>query len=143
MTEGDKLRALADMWMERPETTLAAAEFLLQGGFAAESLSRSCYAMFYAMTSLLVTRGMGSSKHKGALSLFSREFVKPGMVQKEMAARVNAAFRARLASDYSAMIGISADQAGLHLRDAEDFVAQSRALLARLLDERDRSDGSA
>ncbi|NJN63373.1 MAG: hypothetical protein HC795_19310 [Coleofasciculaceae cyanobacterium RL_1_1] len=35
--------------------------------------------MFYALLGLLATKGLGTSKHSGVISLFDREFVRTGI----------------------------------------------------------------
>jgi uncharacterized protein (UPF0332 family) len=40
--------------------------------------------MFYAVLALLALRKQETSKHTGVISLFDRDFVKPGVFSKEL-----------------------------------------------------------
>ena len=50
---------------------------LLDQGFLRDAVNRSYYGMFYAVVALLVTKRSGTSKHRGAIMLFDREFISP------------------------------------------------------------------
>jgi uncharacterized protein (UPF0332 family) len=141
MTESEKIRALAGGWMTRADQSVRAARTLVDADLPAESVNRSYYGMFYAVSALLLTRGLGTSKHKGALSMFSREFVRTGAVPREMAEDLNAAFRARLDADYDVTRTIERATAEQHLTAAERFVTGVRPILAKLLDDLDASSG--
>jgi uncharacterized protein (UPF0332 family) len=57
--------------------------------------------MFYAVLALLALRKQETSKHTGAISLFDREFVKPGVFSRDLSQWLHRAFRQRLAADYA------------------------------------------
>jgi len=45
------------------------------------AVSRAYYAMFYATTALLGSRGLWRSKHQGLIAAFGEHFVKPGLIE--------------------------------------------------------------
>jgi uncharacterized protein len=49
---------------------------------------------------LLQTKQLGTSKHSGAISLFDREFVKPGIFPRELSKALHRAFELRQKGDY-------------------------------------------
>ena len=61
------------------------------------AVSRAYYAMFYGVLALLATKGLGSSKHSGTISLFDREFVKPGDSSQGIVPSLHMAFERRQA----------------------------------------------
>ncbi|WP_228052557.1 HEPN domain-containing protein [Nodosilinea sp. LEGE 07298] len=85
--------------------------------------------MFYAVLALLVTRQLGTSKHKGAISLFDREFVKTGIFDKEMSMWLHHTFEQRLEADYGDLIESSIEAANECYVQAEIFVRQVREYL--------------
>ncbi len=89
--------------------------------------------IFYAVLALLVTRRLGTSKHSGALTLFSREFVKTGLLPQEMARLARQAFERRLEADYAELAAFSVDEAEDTLGQARTFVDRIRTLLSDLL----------
>ncbi len=80
MTDAEKIRALAGYRMEQAADALQAARTLIDAGLPRDAVNRAYYAIFYGVLALLVTRRLGASKHSGALTLFSREFVKKGLL---------------------------------------------------------------
>jgi uncharacterized protein len=138
MTEQEKIRRLATNWMERADESLRSARKLLDERLHADSISRSYYAMFHAVSALLETKRLTTSKHKGVLSLFDLHFVKPRILPKETSAWIHDAFEARLQADYAAT-AVDPGVAAATLDHAERFLVRIRPVLERLLDELDAS----
>ena len=63
--------------------------------------NRIYYACFYAVTALLLTKNLSSSKHSGVVALFNRHFIKTGIVSIEMGKFYSTIFDNRLESDYA------------------------------------------
>jgi len=60
---------------------LAAAQDNLRLGHLRAAVSRAYYAMFYAVTAVLGSRGLWRSKHQGIIAAFGEHLVKPGLVE--------------------------------------------------------------
>ena len=60
---------------------LAAARDNLRLGHLRAAVSRAYYAMFYATTALLGSRGLWRSKHQGLIAAFGEHFVRPGLIE--------------------------------------------------------------
>lgn len=86
--------------LARAHETLAAASVLEDGHFYFSAINRLYYACFYAVTALLASRGLASSKHSG-LSLFNRHFVKTGIIDKELGKIYGNLFDTRHEGDYA------------------------------------------
>jgi len=86
--------------MEQSRSALHQAEILSEAGEWGGAVNRGYYAIFYAALALLVSRGLGASKHSAVLSLVDREFVKPGLMAPEFSLAFRDAFNARQNSDY-------------------------------------------
>ena len=78
----EQLHALVHYRLQQAVETLREASLLLDQSAWRGAQNRAYYAMFYAVSALLATRQLGSSKHSGVLGLFDREFVKPGLLPK-------------------------------------------------------------
>jgi len=85
--------------------------------------NRIYYAMFYAASALLITKGLSSSRHSGVVGLFRREFVKTGLFPVDAARYMDAAFDERLESDYG-------DYVRFERADIEDLMAGARRFVA-------------
>ncbi len=122
-------RALVDYRMEQAANTLVAARTLLDAGLLRDSVNRSYYAAFYAVLALLCTKGLGTSKHSGAIALFDREFVKPGVFGKSLSIFLHKAFDMRQEADYAEMSEIDEQDATETIAGAEDFIRQVKRQL--------------
>lgn len=83
MNQPDDIQVLVSSRLQQAEDALREGQLLRQGKFYKGAVNRFYYAMFYAVLALLITRQLGTSKHSGAISLFDREFVKPGIFDKD------------------------------------------------------------
>jgi uncharacterized protein (UPF0332 family) len=108
--------------MEQAYETLREGEILLHEGALRGAINRSYYAMFYALLALLATKQLGTSKHSSALSLFDREFVKPGVFPRELSRSLHLAFERRQIHDYGEMVKIDYQTAAQTLHQATAFV---------------------
>jgi uncharacterized protein (UPF0332 family) len=137
MTDAEKLRGLTEQWLSRARETAAAAERLVEGGFYRDSIGRSYYAMFYAVSALLELRGAGTSKHRGALSFFDREFVRTGIFPKQMSAWLHSALDARQLADYNPQAVVTAELGRTMLERASSFLDAVESALPGLLSDVD------
>ena len=109
--------------LDEAKAALQDAQMLYeQNGTPRSVVNRAYYAMFYAVLGLLITIDMGSSKHRGVIAMFDREFVKKNVFSKEMSAMLHYAFDMRLTGDYRELLEISKEQAGEVLNSAAKFV---------------------
>ena len=125
-----QLRLLVEYRLTEAEETLREAEILLNQSAFRGSINRSYYAMFYAVLGLLATRSLGTSKHSGVIGLFDREFVKTGLLSKELSRSLHRAFDERQASDYGEMLEPDQELAALLLTQAQMFVREIKTQLA-------------
>lgn len=100
MTAGP-MQALLRYRVEQAEQTLEEAFVLFKALLWRGAVNRAYYSMFYATLALLATRRLGTSKHSSVLALFDREFVKAGLLPKELSRVLHQAFDLRQEQDYS------------------------------------------
>jgi uncharacterized protein (UPF0332 family) len=86
--------------LSRANETLDDAKILFDNGKLSSSVNRIYYAMFYAVSALLLTKGLSSSKHSGVLALFNKEFVNTTVVEREAGRFYNEIFEFRQKGDY-------------------------------------------
>lgn len=103
---------------------LAAARDNLRFGHLRAAVSRAYYAMFYATTALLGSRGLWRSKHQGLIAAFGEHFVKPGVIEAQYGRILHDAFEARLDSDYGPNPDLNKASAQQLISHAEGFVAR-------------------
>jgi uncharacterized protein (UPF0332 family) len=86
------------------------------------SVSRAYYAMFYSTESILLTRDLSFSSHKGVISAFGEHFVKTGIFPKDMGRELNRVFEKRQLGDYEYTFVISKEEAEEILEKSKYFV---------------------
>jgi uncharacterized protein (UPF0332 family) len=118
--------------VNKAKQSLEAAKSLFEGGFCDFSVSRSYYAMFYAVEALLLTRNLSFSKHSAVISAFGREFVKTKIFPQKLRDYLVSAFDMRQLGDYGVPGSVGEDEARKLLEQTEEFV---RAIEARLTED--------
>jgi uncharacterized protein len=129
----DNIQVLVRSRLEQADDALNAARILLEQHSVRAAVNRAYYAMFYAVLALLALRKQETSKHSGVISLFDREFVRPGVFSRDLSQWLHRAFRQRLAADYAPLRTVSKDEAQQMFDEAQAFVARVREHLAREL----------
>ncbi len=116
--------------LEKAARAVKSARVLLDLGDTDSACSRAYYAMFDAARGALARRGYTPDSHKthGSVhSAFAMEFVKTGLIPREIGRALGQVQDVRLLADYSAE-SIPSDKAEWSVRHAEAFVKAVRAL---------------
>lgn len=124
-----RLKELASLRMRQAEDTLREARILHTERTDRGAVNRAYYAMFYAVLAILATEKLGSSKHSGAISLFDREFVKPGILPKEMSRSLHMAFEHRQEADYGELTELDESTATQMITEANTFIQSVRTYM--------------
>jgi len=127
----EKNEALIHYRFEQADESLESAKLLLDNAKYRPSVSRSYYAMFYAVLALLIKNGLRISKHTGAISVFNREFVKKGVFDKELSSWLQEAFDLRQRADYRELFTVSPERAEKVLSQARTFVSEIRTAIIK------------
>jgi hypothetical protein len=70
MTSQEKRAAVVRYWFEKAEESLAAARREFEARSLAFAMNRLYYAGFYAVSAVLMTRGLSFKKHSGVRAAF-------------------------------------------------------------------------
>lgn len=125
------LRELAGYRMDRAGEMLLAAEENLRIGQYKTSLNRSYYAIFHAMRAANIIKGFDSSKHSGVIAFFNKEYIKNGIMEKNMSVIIKNSSFLREKSDYDDFFIASKKDAETQLQNAKIFFdAVERYLIA-------------
>jgi uncharacterized protein (UPF0332 family) len=125
----ERLRELIRLRMQQATETLHEAQILIGEHAGRGAVNRAYYAMFYAVLAVLATKGLGSSKHSGVISLFDRELVKPGDLPRELSRSLHMAFERRQQADYGELIQLDEPAATHAIGEAETFIQNVRDYL--------------
>jgi uncharacterized protein (UPF0332 family) len=130
MTKEEK--ALIQYRMERAHETLEEAKVLFDAGHLNSYVNRLYFACFYAVSALLLTRDFSTSKHGHLRSLMHREFVKTGLITKELGGHFDLLFDNRLKGDYSDFTIFKVDDISGWLAQTQEFVRHIEELISKL-----------
>jgi len=123
----EKIKAL----IKRTDESLESAKLLVNNGYNDASVSRSYYAMFYAVEAVLLTKNLKFSSHKGVISLFGQHFIKTGIFSAELSRDLSKAFDERLTVDYSFKSEITQEIAENAITRGENFVEKMKEYLMK------------
>jgi len=89
-----------ETYLGHARRALASAASNLEHGFYSTAINRAYYAIFYAASGLLLTKGISRSKHAGVIASFRQHFVKPDLIEAEYSDLYGAVMEFRTAADY-------------------------------------------
>jgi len=130
---------LIEKHLEEAHTKLKAAEYLFNGKFYNDSISRAYYAMFnpqnsknfgitrisdshYAAKAALALKDIDTKTHVGVLSQFRLHFIKEGFIDELYAKAYSVAMEDRSEADYGIFSEFTEDEAEIVIEDAEKFI---------------------
>jgi uncharacterized protein (UPF0332 family) len=101
---------------------LKSAKLLLKDRDYESSVSRTYYAMFYSAQAMLLTKNLSFSSHKSVISAFGENFIKTGILPKNMGRELNRAFEKRQIGDYEYKFVILKEEAEKILENGKKFI---------------------
>jgi len=130
MTNEEK--ALITYRMERAQQTIIEARTLFDAGMLNAYVNRLYYACFYAVSAILLTKNLSSSKHGYLRSLMYRELVKTGLIPIELGKHFDLLSNNRMKSDYGDFIHFKAEDVAGWLDKTQKFVDHIESLIQKL-----------
>lgn len=130
MTKEDQL--LIKYRMERAYETLDEARIMFDSGKINAYVNRLYYACFYAVSALLLTKGLTTSKHSYLRSLMHREFVKTGIIPADLGIHFDLLFNSRQKGDYSDFVRFRNEEVAGWFEPAQEFVDHISRLLQKM-----------
>lgn len=124
--------ALVAYRMERAHEAIDEAKILFDAGHINSYVSRLYYACFYAVSALLLTKNISTSKHGYLRSLLHREFIKTGLIPEELGKYFDLLFNNRQKGDYSDFTRFKSDDVCGWLERTKTFVDHAEGLIPKL-----------
>jgi uncharacterized protein (UPF0332 family) len=119
-------------WWDKALESLKAARRELEAGAYAFAINRAYYALFYAVSALLLEEGRRFSKHSGVRAAFNRDIIQPGRLSRKHGDLYNQLFRDRQEGDYIAFTTFDARYVQEKIEACEELLADLRPLLKSL-----------
>lgn len=111
-------------YRKRAYEELEVSKSMLLNHFYAASISRAYYAVYYAITAVLLERGIITKTHKQTGVEFRRHFIKTKQFDKKYSKILDELFNIRMISDYDAIPEIDEETAKHLVQEAYEFVEE-------------------
>lgn len=115
---------IAEGYRKRAKEELEASRVMLGNHFYAAAISRAYYAVYYAITALLMERGVVVKTHRQAAIEFRKRFIKTKHFDVKYSDILDELFNVRMLSDYDAIPEIDEAKTARLLSLAKDFVEE-------------------
>lgn len=118
-----EIRTLILYRLNRADESLEEALILLERDHINTFVNRLYYACFYAVTALLLSKGLSSSKHSGVRALFHQNFIKNGLINREMGKFYDKLFDTRQKGDYADLVYFDKKEVSSWFDETKKFVS--------------------
>ena len=108
----------------RAREMLDVARENLADGYFGSACNRAYYAVFYAASALVYSKGMSFGKHSAVIAAFRQYFVKTGEFEKKWSDIYEFVMTSRNAGDYDLTVQISREQGSEVVSNAQGFVEE-------------------
>jgi len=132
-----KRRELIALHLEHSAQCLQSAQLLLDARLDVRAIPECYYAVFYAASAVLLSKGIEMRRHEGVGSALGESFVRTGELPGELTKLFHKLHEERLAADYRMTYDPGEEVAEERLEQARHFVQTIRDYLK----ERDFLDG--
>jgi uncharacterized protein (UPF0332 family) len=125
-------QALFTYRLTQAEETLSDAKKMLEDKLSPRSIvNRAYYSIFYAVLALFLKSDINlkTSKHAGIISIFDKEFVNPGKIDKHYSKILHKIFEARQEGDYKEFVKLSHEDASGLVTLAEEFIVSIKKVI--------------
>jgi uncharacterized protein (UPF0332 family) len=122
--------SLVQYRLSRARDAVNEAKLLLEAGYLHTFVNRLYYACFYAVSALLLSKGLSTSKHSHLRGLLHKEFIHPGVIPVRYGQLFDLLFNNRQKGDYSDLVVFEPEQVKDWLPQTREFVDYVSGLLA-------------
>jgi uncharacterized protein (UPF0332 family) len=132
VTKHEAIAEVARFWWQKAQESQEAAHRDLAAGAYAFAINRAYYALFYAVSALLLEEGHRFKKHGGVRAAFNQHLVKTGRLSRKHGDLYNELFDKRLEADYIELTRFDASYVQEKLEACEAFLSDLQPLLRSL-----------
>lgn len=112
------------LYMEHADEMLNVAQVNLEQGFYRSACNRAYYAMFYAASALLYSKGKSYGKHSAVLAAFRQYFIKTGEFDKKWSEEYRLVMENRHVADYELQDALDKQDAMMAVKKSREFVEE-------------------
>jgi uncharacterized protein (UPF0332 family) len=127
----EETRTLVCYRLSRAKEALEEAVLLLESDHTNTFVNRLYYACFYAVSALLLAKGLSATRQSGIRVLFHQHIVKPDLLSSSQGQIYDKLFDNRQRGDYADLTHFEAHDVQPWLDEARAFVSDVKALISR------------
>lgn len=125
MTQDEQQRSeVVNYWWDKAESSILSAQRELDAGAYIYSINRLYYALFYAVSAVLLEKDITFKKHSGVRAAFHRNIVKPGLMEIKWGKLYDQLFEDRHEGDYIALIEFNKSYVETRLKECKAFLTE-------------------
>ncbi|MHB9028662.1 MAG: HEPN domain-containing protein [Candidatus Latescibacterota bacterium] len=109
--------------LAKAQDKIDTAKINMEHGKYDDVVSRSYYAVFFAISAVLFSKGLSFSTHSQVIGAFNREFIKTGIFPSSFTKMIKILFNERQTGDYDFDSWIDEPTARESLENAETIVS--------------------
>lgn len=133
MTDNEN-QTLSVVRLEKADENLTAARSLISSGSYRIAATRTYYAIFHAMRSVLALDGIDRKHHSAVIAEFRRLYIRTGLISKKQSETISKLSELRSDSDYDDFFVVSEEEALDALGEADTFVSEIKNYLLKRSD---------
>lgn len=122
-------------WWEKSLESLEAARRDLSAESLSFAINRAYYALFYAVSALLLEEGYRFQKHSGVRAAFNQHFIKTRRLDRKGGDLYNRLFRDRQEGDYVEFVRFDERYVRQQIEGCEEFLSEIRPLIKTLAEK--------
>lgn len=115
--------------LQRSGEALNEAEILIANNFYDAAVSRLYYSAFYAISALLINMDLNPKTHQGVKSLFHKEFIFTGKIDKKFSDFYALIMAKRFEVDYENFSYVDKEQLPYYIAQTKELVESIKKLL--------------
>ena len=119
----EERRVMVDLEIERAKKTMDEMDYLAKGGLWNNMASRLYYAVFHAVSALMIHDCHTVNTHKGSHVIFSQYYIRTGKLPKEYGQLYRQLEIMRNDGDYNCYYNVSPDELLGRLEPAKEMIA--------------------
>lgn len=125
----DERQAIVNYRIESAQKALAEAKAIAGMGFWNIVATRLYYCLYYAATSLLISKQIAVHTHGGMLTLMNQHFVQNGQLSKDEGRLLKKMFTLRQESDYEDFVEVTEDEIRMYIPLVESLMQKIISLI--------------
>lgn len=127
----DPVKSFIEAEFKKAESSLLAAEKLLELSLNDDAISRAYYAVFHGARAALKSKNIDTGTHKSLINQFALHFIKPGVLEMEYGDILRQEKEDRETGDYETFVSFSFEETEKRIKDAKRFISRVKEFLKR------------